>query len=72
MGGGTRARQTSSEVSAKAGGGSSASVSLLRALILGALQLGLTFEQLSATLQRVARERSPSGLPKFLDLPGEC
>lgn len=51
MSGGTRAQQTSREVSTKAaGGGSTASVLLLRALVRGATELGIALEQLGQTM----------------------
>jgi len=50
MSGGTRARRTSHEVSTRARGSHTASVLLLRALVLGAAQLGLGVEQLAATM----------------------
>ncbi|HEX2674559.1 MAG TPA: AraC family transcriptional regulator ligand-binding domain-containing protein, partial [Polyangiaceae bacterium] len=47
---GTRARRSRDEDSAKAGGGSTASVLLLRALVLGATELGISHEQLARTM----------------------
>jgi len=50
MSGGTRARRSSPDDSANAGDGSTASVLLLRALVRGASELGISNEQLAQTM----------------------